>query len=212
MNIQSKNQTLLRCVAVCAVVLTMSACDSCKEKPSAPDAGATTAPPPTAEPDTGPDVREDPLEEAREKAEEHGEDLAVHLGDRAMIASGEIAAAVEEDDDDDGGGSNPRIRKADYKGTIDAREAGKIFAKYEGAMKKCYERALKKNPGLIGNVTMRVVVDTDGSVDKVSAPGDSLRERSVTQCMFRYARRMEFPEPSGGKAKLEKTYRFEPQY
>ena len=185
--------------------LTMSACDSCQEKPTPKPDVAT--PPPVTEPDL---PEADPLEEAREDAEVKAVPVAIAIGDRARLVAADIEAAQAETTKVK---PTPKIRRnTGPSGELDPEAAAKEMARYEGAMRKCYERALKAQPGLQGSVTLKITVASSGKVRRVSAVQDSLRSDTVEDCMKGYARRMKFPEPRGGDAVLAKTYTFEPQF
>lgn len=193
-----------------STLLALSACDGCSgDKPGeakqdmAPKVKEDMAP--EAEPDV---PEEDPLKEAREKAEEEAELVAVGRADAARLAAADIESASKKDDD---GAKKTNIKRPPkFTGAIDAKDASKVFRKFEGAMKKCYERALKKQPGLEGKVTLTVVIDTDGSVKRASARGRTLNSKLVTNCMESLAKRMKFPKPKGGAAQLKKPYVFKP--
>ena len=198
-------------LCICLLTLSMAACDGCSEKKTTPDLG-TPAPDlgAQAEPDLGPP--EDPLKEAREAAEAQGQSTAVTLGDTARLVASQIEAsrtAVTKSTTT----TKTRIKtggESKDTGKISASDAERVFRKFDGAMKKCYERALKKRPGLEGKVQLMVVVGASGSVIRANASGVSLKDSSVNNCMEALTPRMKFPKPEGGNAKLQKVYNFSP--
>jgi len=154
----------------------------------------------------------DPL--AKEKAHSEGkaELVGVDRMDVAMMFASTIEATGDAPEKTDEKDDRPRIKMQDrVTGSIDAKAAGKVFARYNVAMKRCYERSLKRNPGLEGKVELSLVVNTNGKVKRANAKGRSLRDDMVNKCMEGNAMRMEFPPPKGGIARLSKAYTFTPE-
>jgi len=190
------------------LVCSMAACSGDKKNDTKPDmAKKVEVAPPKAEPDMKPP--EDPLKEAKANAEELGTEVAVGRNDIATLAASNIEAALKNLDS--GKKPRPRVAVTKEKGKIDPAAANKVFRKFDGAMKKCYERALKASPGLEGKVNLVVVVNTDGSVKSASARQGSLRSPMVSKCIEGLAKRMKFPKPTGGAARLAKGYKFSPE-
>ena len=192
-----------------SILFAFTACDGCSEKkPETKDQGVVKEEKdmaPAKEPDL---PKEDPLKEAKEKAEKDGVDVGVGRMDIANLAAANIEAALKDDKD-----AKPKTRirsTSSAKGKIDSKDAAKVFRKFEGAMKMCYERALKKSPGIEGKVNLIVVVSEDGSVSRADAKGISLRSSQVSNCMEQLAKRMKFPKPKGGAARVSKPYVFKP--
>ena len=192
-------------LVLATTLIALAACDGCSEKPEVADAAA---PEPIEKPDTGPPV--DPLKEAKEKAETESEAIGVHVSDMAALVGAAIEAARAEKTVAKSG-TKPRTKAPEHNGVIDAKAAGKAFRKYDGAMRKCYERSLKRKPGLDGKVKLVVVVGDDGAVRSASARDVSLGDNAVGVCMKNLAKRIKFPKPTGGTASLAKTYAFTPQ-
>ena len=132
---------------------------------------------------------------------------------RATLIAGEIESA-QKDDGRAARARPPRVKgeRRGPSGKIDAKDAAKVFRRFEGAMKKCYERGLKKRPGIQGKVLLVVRVGSDGKVTQATARGRSLDDKVVQNCMESMAKRMEFPEPKGGVAQLKKPYNFKPDF
>jgi len=66
-----------------------------------------------------------------------------------------------------------------------------------GRFRLCYENALRMDPSLAGTVRTRFVIETDGSVAKVSDAGSTLPDASVIGCMDRAFGALSFPSPEG---------------
>jgi hypothetical protein len=198
-----------RCVTLALLgFLTVSTgCESCGDKPEPPK---IETPPPvkvTATPDVGTPDLGDPLKEAKESALKVAELAAIQLGENARGVVGAMEANKKK--------TTRVIRKGpsytNCRGKVDAKKVKKVFNRYSSFMKKCYERALKKNPGLEGKVKLSVTVGKDGKVKKTKV-GGSLREPTVAKCMQMEAQKMSFPNPEGGCVLVNKSYTFSPDF
>jgi len=78
-----------------------------------------------------------------------------------------------------------------------------------GAVKACYERALKKRPDLSGKVKVRWSITAAGMVSDVEIEEDSVGDSEVTSCMKGLVRRWRFPAPSGGSVVVVYPFIFE---
>lgn len=194
-------------LAASLTLVLSAACDGCKEKPSAPDVGTTTTQ--VVEEDTGPDEPVDPLAEAREEAEGHAESGAIHLSDIARSVGAEIEAQANKPKPKRR--ANIKRKKPQDTGKLAKAQLNKVFNVHADAMKKCYERSLKKMPGLQGKVRVNLRIKPDGVVETVNVRGLSLNDPTVLGCMEREAQTMKFPEPDGGSVRVVKVYSFFPE-
>jgi hypothetical protein len=80
------------------------------------------------------------------------------------------------------------------------------------AIVACYERALQATPGLRGNVSVSFVVGTDGRVAhaEAAAVDDPLTDVATVDCIVAEIRKLEFPEPRGGRVFLSYPLKLEP--
>jgi len=62
----------------------------------------------------------------------------------------------------------------------------------------CYERGLATNPKLEGRVTVRFVIQPDGSVGGVANGGSDLPNDEVVKCVLEGFVGLRFPAPAGG--------------
>jgi hypothetical protein len=67
-----------------------------------------------------------------------------------------------------------------------------------GAFRECYKRGLTMNPKLEGRVTVRFVIQQDGSVDQIANGGADLPSEDVINCVLHGFRALRFPAPRGG--------------
>ena len=210
-----RHHRLTRQASLCLMagtLLGLSACDSCSKPPeTTPDAGASKPldmGAPKAQPDQ---AVEDPLKEAKADADTRGVDAAIALVDRANLVAADIEANAKGAVKPEG----PKIKRTvedKFKGKIDPREANKVFLNFDGAMKACYERSLKRNPGLEGQAMLTLRINADGSVMNAKASAISLKDATVFQCMETLTPKMKFPAPEGGPAIVQKTYTFKPAF
>lgn len=81
-------------------------------------------------------------------------------------------------------------------GEIDPAAARRVVQEHNAQIRNCYERQLKQNPMLEGNMTLAVRIAPNGRVDGTQVTG-SLRDREVFACVRSVASNMRFPAPGG---------------
>lgn len=79
-----------------------------------------------------------------------------------------------------------------------------------GAIKACYERALKRKADLSGKVKIRWTITAAGSVSDVEIEEDTMGYAEVASCMKGLVGRWRFPAPSGGSVDVVYPFIFEP--
>ena len=198
-----------QCAAIAAVALTI-ACEGCEgcDEPAAPDLGHT------ATPDVRPTEDEPQVDTtaiARELAEADAEKISVRVGDSARAVAGEIEAELAKRPKPKKP-ARPKIKDEPETGKLARAQLNKVFSEHGAAMKSCYERSLKRTPGLMGKVRLELLVKSDGDVRTATARGISLRDDAVSSCMERQALTMKFPPPEGGALRVNKTYSFTPDF
>ncbi len=107
-----------------------------------------------------------------------------------------------------------RVRKrspsaVDGTGDLSPKEVAKVVNRRIGAIKGCYERALRRDPNLEGKITIRFTIAGSG---KVSAARTTLNELSpaVGKCIVSSFKRFRFPQPDGGSLTVEYPFMFTP--
>ena len=73
----------------------------------------------------------------------------------------------------------------------------RIVRMNHGRFRLCYEDALKTKPDLTGSVTVRFVIQSDGSVAAID-PYSNVADPSAVACIGRSFTRMAFPSPPNG--------------
>lgn len=102
-------------------------------------------------------------------------------------------------------------KKALPVGTIDKKAAQAVTKKNYTRVRACYEKQLKVNNLLQGNLMVRIVIYPDGSVNSVKFTKDSIHNQTMNSCIKKEIMHWSFPKPEGGKAEVHVPYRFEPK-
>jgi TonB family protein len=94
-------------------------------------------------------------------------------------------------------------------GELDPSLVSKEVRARIGAIKACYERALKRNPSLSGKIKVRWTITAAGTVSSVDIEEDSLGDSEVTTCIKGLVARWRFPAPSGGSVDVVYPFVFQ---
>ena len=78
-----------------------------------------------------------------------------------------------------------------------------------GAIRACYERSLKRNPGLGGKIVLHWTITAAGTVTGVDTSSDSMGDPEVVTCIKNLVARWRFPAPQGGPAEVEFPFVFQ---
>ena len=95
-------------------------------------------------------------------------------------------------------------------GPLDPSLVSKEVRTRIGAIKACYERALKRKADLSGRVKMRWTITTAGTVTDVEIEEDTVGDADVASCMKGLVGRWRFVAPSGGSVEVVYPFLFEP--
>ncbi|RLB49373.1 MAG: hypothetical protein DRI90_24590, partial [Deltaproteobacteria bacterium] len=93
----------------------------------------------------------------------------------------------------------PRVRMGatSVSGRLPPEVIQRIVRQNFGRFRLCYENGLRSDPNLQGRVSVRFVINRDGSVSNVSGGGD-LSDSNVISCVTRAFYGLSFPQPEGG--------------
>jgi hypothetical protein len=94
-------------------------------------------------------------------------------------------------------------------GLMDPGEVAKVVNQKIGAIKGCYEQALKRDPTLQGKVTIQFTIAGSGKVTSAKATVNELGPQ-VESCMVSAFMRFRFPPPDGGTITFEYPFMFTP--
>lgn len=86
-----------------------------------------------------------------------------------------------------------------------------VLLGHVNAVQYCYERELKRDPGLKGKITVRITVGPDGGVTNVEIVNSTLNNSRVERCIVSRIRLWkDFPpiDPSEGNVAFRQTYTF----
>lgn len=96
-------------------------------------------------------------------------------------------------------------------GELSAAEARAVIDANRAPVRACYERQLKNNNNLAGELVLRLRVGKGGRVDDVRISG-SLRDRQVNDCVQTLAKKWRFPTPNEGDcALISAPFNFSPK-
>lgn len=94
-------------------------------------------------------------------------------------------------------------------GELDPAMVAKEVRTRLGAIKACYERALKRNPNLSGKVVIHWTITQAGTVSGVDVEQDTLGDSEVASCIKALVARWRFPAPSGGSVEVSFPFVFQ---
>ncbi|MBN8610014.1 MAG: AgmX/PglI C-terminal domain-containing protein [Deltaproteobacteria bacterium] len=109
------------------------------------------------------------------------------------------------------GPRGPVMGSWDCSGEIDRAALQSVITEHRPQIQACYERRLKQQALLQGNMQLQLRIAQSGSVDAVQV-GGTLRDREVFSCVRNVASRMQFARVSGGNcAVVSVPFSFTPQ-
>lgn len=107
-----------------------------------------------------------------------------------------------EDDYDEVGGM----------GDFDINLVTRTVKRKLGAIKRCYEKQLRRNPTLAGKVTVEFTIVEAGNVPRARAIENTTGDAQVASCVVRTVKRFRFhPGPDGGAVTYAYPFVFAPQ-
>ncbi|MFO0591247.1 MAG: AgmX/PglI C-terminal domain-containing protein [Polyangiaceae bacterium] len=108
--------------------------------------------------------------------------------------------------------SAPKVRSgaASVSGRLPPEVIQRIVRQQFGRFRACYEVGLRTNPDLQGRVSIRFVIDANGSVTTSANGGSDLSDASVVSCVVAAVRGLTFPQPEGGVVTVVYPINFAP--
>jgi TonB family protein len=98
--------------------------------------------------------------------------------------------------------------RPDVEEGLDPGVVAQIVRRGRGAIVRCYERALKGNPRLAGQVVLGMTVTANGRVGRVSVESSTVADESVGACMVGVARGWRFPPTDGPEVHISYPFVF----
>jgi hypothetical protein len=89
-------------------------------------------------------------------------------------------------------------KASDVSGRLPPEVVREIVRGNFEAYRKCYEAGLGRHRDLEGKVTLRFVIERDGTVSKVSLNDNTLPDCAVARCIEDGFKTLRFPKPEGG--------------
>ena len=83
-------------------------------------------------------------------------------------------------------------------GRVDKGAVKKVFSRRSGAIKHCYEKALKSNPNVKGKVTIRFQIGTAGRITRSKCTSNTTGSAAICKCILGKVKSWRFPSPEGG--------------
>ena len=77
-------------------------------------------------------------------------------------------------------------------------------------VRHCYERALKRQPQLEGQLGVQFTIGSKGHVVKVSVVDDTLQNRRVSKCITKRVSKWRFPSPEDGEVTVYSPFVMSP--
>jgi hypothetical protein len=95
------------------------------------------------------------------------------------------------------------------QGKLELKQMKKLMRAHYPQFRACYEELRTREPDATGSVSMRFIIEENGSVTAVSVQneGTTLTDAKMQECMRSTYARMHFPRPVGGKVTV--TYPLE---
>lgn len=197
---------LLSLAAVAVLGTCAVGCDGCGADESGPAPAPDTKKEKPPEPEPSVD-----MEKATSEAETAGIDQAVRVTDQSRYLAGKFEGGETPEQTEPTEPAPSAQRRQPAKGNIDRQALVDAFETYAPEAQDCYERALKQDPSLAGRVTLNLIIDTDGTVARANAIGESLLSEKVNNCLEGLAQEWTFPQPEGGPAEVNKPFTFSPK-
>jgi len=96
-------------------------------------------------------------------------------------------------------------------GDVAPKDITKVLNEAQSAIRSCYERQLRNDNALQGDLKLQVKIGADGAVASTRVRG-ALTDKQVRDCIQNIAKRWSFPAPTGGAcAVFDAPYNFMPK-
>ncbi len=132
--------------------------------------------------------------------------------------SASATAAKDEHPELDGGGPKEKWLAADgatvFEREITAKrsdqEVQSVLHENTKTIRKCYQAALPKNPGLAGRVNVRFTIRPDGKVENAKDEQSTLPSAGVVNCVLLAVGKLKFPAVKDATTTIVYPFVFEP--
>lgn len=83
-------------------------------------------------------------------------------------------------------------------GKIDKNAVAKVFRRRQGAIRTCYERALKVNPNVEGKITVQFTIGPAGRITSIDVTSNTTSDGSIGKCIVDKVKGWRFDPPENG--------------
>jgi hypothetical protein len=83
-------------------------------------------------------------------------------------------------------------------GSLSQAAVRRTVSEHARSLRSCYEQGLAQDPRLAGRVLLRMLIQQDGSVQRVNTLGSDLASRSVLRCLEQVLYAVRFSQPESG--------------
>jgi TonB family protein len=107
----------------------------------------------------------------------------------------------------------PREARGDWdcEGDLSRSALKSVIDNNRPQVRACYERRLKMNNALAGDLTLKIKVGSSGQISAAAVNG-SLKDSEVFSCVKALAQKWSFPPPTGGTcAVVQVPFQFSPK-
>ena len=89
---------------------------------------------------------------------------------------------------------------------LEVSDIQEALAKSQDMVRGCYERQLKRQPKLEGQMSVQFTIGAKGKVVKVKVVDDTMKSRRLNRCVTRNVSKWTFPKPQDGKVMIHAPY------
>jgi TonB family protein len=83
-------------------------------------------------------------------------------------------------------------------GQIDKKAVSRVLRRRSGAVKRCYEKALKRNEGVNGKLVVKFQIGSAGRITRIKVVKNGTGDSGVASCITSAMKGWRFPIPEGG--------------
>lgn len=84
-------------------------------------------------------------------------------------------------------------------GSLKKRSVKRLLKKHIKTINQCVQEELRKHPSQLGEVIVKIVVDSNGRVTNISIDKSELQNKGIEQCILMNIKHLTFPIPKDGK-------------
>ena len=95
-------------------------------------------------------------------------------------------------------------------GALDSAAIARVVRGRMRMVRDCYERELKRDPGLAGKIEIEFTIGEDGKVEEAYVSNNAMGSDAVGACIVGRIRRWRFPQPDGGSVTVNFPFIFTP--